>query len=131
MDRRPDERRIGHRKSVVGLQCKWDLDGAGVKKRLFKRYSPTTAEVVELSLSGATIVAVSSPLLTPGTAVALEIEGQRGGVAIRNIAPASIDGFSRYGVEFLQLEPGIRIRITEFVGSDRPDNLETIWHNAR
>jgi len=102
-----------------------------MKKRLFKRYSPTTAEVVELSLSGATIVAVSSPLLTPGTAVAIEIEGQRGGVAIRNLAPASTEGLSRYGVEFLQLEPGVRLRITEFVGSDRPDNLETIWHNAR
>ena len=131
MDRRPDERRIGHRKPVVGLHCTWDLAGVGVRRRFLRRHVPVQAEVTELSVSGATVIAPASELLVPGTAVAIEIEGERGGVAVRNVAPAATDGMSRYGVEFLQLGPGIRSRINEFVGSDRPDNLETIWHNAR
>jgi len=103
----------------------------GQRRRLFRRHVPVQADVTELSVSGATVIAPSSDLLVPGTAVAIEIEGERGGVAVRNIALASSDGMTRYGVEFLQLGPRIRARINEFVGSDRPDNLETIWHNAR
>jgi hypothetical protein len=131
MEQRPSERRIGARKAVIGLHCRWDLDGAGQKKRFLRRPAEQTAEITELSVSGATIVALSSDLLVPGTAVAIEIEGAKGGVAIRNLRPSSQAGMTCYGVEFLQLGNAIRARINEFVAADRPDHLEAVWHKAR
>ena len=94
MEQRPSERRIGARKAVIGLHCRWDLDGAGQKKRFLRRPAEQTAEITELSVSGATIVALSSDLLVPGTAVAIEIEGAKGGVAIRNLRPSSHAGMT-------------------------------------
>jgi hypothetical protein len=44
MEQRPSERRIGERKPVVGLRCRWDLDGAGQKKRFLRRPAEQTAE---------------------------------------------------------------------------------------
>lgn len=128
---RPNERRIGERKPVIGLHCRWDLDGVGQKKRLLRRPAVQTAEISELSVSGATVVAPSSDLLVPGTAVAIEIEGARGGVAVRNVRPSSQAGMSCYGVEFLQLGAAVRAKINEFVAADRPDHLEAVWHKAR
>lgn len=131
MEQRPSERRIGERKAVIGLHCRWDLDGVGQKKRFLRRPAEQTAEITELSVSGATIVAPSSDLLVPGTAVAIEIEGAKGGVAIRNLRPSSHEGMTCYGVEFLQLGSAVRARINEFVAADRPDHLEAVWHKAR
>jgi hypothetical protein len=67
----------------------------------------------------------------PGTAVAIEIEGAKGGVAVRNVRPSTQDGMTCYGVEFLQLGTSVRTRINEFVAADRPDHLEAVWHRAR
>ena len=128
---RPSERRIGERKQVIGLRCRWDLDGVGQKKRFLRRPAEQTGEITELSVSGATVVAPSSDLLVPGTAVAVEIEGAKGGVAVRNVRPSTQDGMTCYGVEFLQLGNAVRAKINEFVAADRPDHLEAVWHRAR
>lgn len=131
MDRRPNERRIGERKAVVGLRCRWDLDAVGQKRRLFRKPVEQQGDVIDLSVSGATVIAPTSDLLTVGTTVAIEIEGGRGGVAIRNIRPSTHHGMSCYGIEFLQLDPTVRKKVNEFVAVDRPDHLEAVWYSAR
>ena len=113
------------------LHAHWTVEWAGQTHRLLRRPAEKAAEVTELSVSGATIVAPSSDLLVPGTAVAIEIEGAKGGVAIRNLRPSSHEGMTCYGVEFLQLGSAVRARINEFVAADRPDHLEAVWHKAR
>ncbi|MFM7068620.1 MAG: PilZ domain-containing protein [Actinomycetes bacterium] len=125
------ERRIGHRKPVVGLRCRWDLTGVGQKKRLLRRPAEQYGDVLELSVSGALIAAPASDLLVPGTVVSIDVEGQHGGVAIRNVRPAAVDGHHHYGVEFLQLDAGLRAQINEFIASDRPGHLEAVWHKSR
>lgn len=102
MDREKD-RRLGARHVLGPVAVRWRLDdGPAVGPQDQGRDSgPERAGLLDLSVSGARIMARTSPDLSVGDWTTVSIRGCTGPVIIRRIVPSRQAGFSQYGIEFL------------------------------
>ncbi len=79
-----------------------------------RRDGPEPAGLLDLSVSGARIMARTSDDLAVGDWTMVTIRGATGPVVVRRIAPATTEGFSHYGLEFLDpLSPLTQLVHTE------------------
>jgi hypothetical protein len=98
MEWAPGEKRIGRRRQIKSVPMAWCRDPSNP--------SPFDAEVrpdgriVELSVSGAGLVATTHPYVEIGSTVLIACMGCTGLVIIRRIEPDMYPGESYYGVEF-------------------------------
>ncbi|HWJ96991.1 MAG TPA: hypothetical protein VNQ33_02460 [Acidimicrobiales bacterium] len=110
MERDHIERRIGVRRQIRSVPMAWCRDPANP--------SPYDAQVrpdgnlVEVSVSGAGLIAVTHPYLQEGTKVLIACLGAVGPVIARRIEPDVYPGESYYGVEFC--EPNGRLAQTVY-----------------
>lgn len=111
--------RIGHRYDLAGLDVRW---GPGNGK---------AGQIVDLSVSGAGIVAPTDRRAAVGEVITIAIEGQPTEAIVRDIRPAERDGYQHYGVEFLDTPAELLAVLNRVVGrtSHQPD-LEDVWNRA-
>lgn len=102
------ERRIGRRRQIRSVPMAWCRDPNQPDPYLAER-SPD-GSIVELSVSGAGIVAVTHPYLHVGEKVIICAAGVAGLVIARRIEHDLYPGESYYGVEFA--EPNSRLGST-------------------
>lgn len=91
------ERRLGQRHVLGPVAVRWRLDGdpddgGGA--------TPERAGLLDLSVSGARIMARDCDDLAVGDTTMVQIRGAAGPVIIRRINPSSQPGFSTFGIEF-------------------------------
>lgn len=123
------DRRLGARHVVGPVAVRWRLD-VGPMGRAVEPADGSGAEragLLDLSVSGARIMARTSPDLSVGDWTMVSIRGHSGPVAIRRIAPSRQEGFSHYGLEFLDpLSPLTQLVHEELarrhVGAELPAN---------
>jgi hypothetical protein len=121
--------RLVERYRTLGLQFTWHPPTRGL---LGTRPKPATAEVIDVSVSGALLLAPANAAVRRGAVVDIEHAGARGRVEVRHLH-SSLDPDQTYvGVQFVQLQRQLRVRIFELVAQQRGDtnNLEWIWRNA-
>jgi hypothetical protein len=100
MDRTSGERRIGTRRQIRSVPMAWCRDPA--RPSAFDAEVRPDGNVVELSVSGAGIVAVTHPYLDVGRTVLIACMGVTGAIVVRRIEAEIYPGESYYGVEFAE-----------------------------
>jgi hypothetical protein len=125
------ERRIGNRKPVDRLPIDWQVGErpAGFGRRR-KKDATVDAQVHEVSITGAAITAPHSAELIRGRRVRIGVGGLHGLVVIKRSVPTAEVGITRYGVEFVEMDPGLTDQLRELVAADRPEGLEERWQQA-
>lgn len=96
------DRRLGTRHVLGPVAVRWRLDDGPVAPTDQDRDDgPERAGLLDLSVSGARIMARTSPDLRVGDWTNVSIRGRSGPVIVRRILPSRQTGFSQYGIEFL------------------------------
>lgn len=100
-------------------------------RRGLLRREPTAlrAQLVELSVSGAMILA---PLgdTRPGHLVEIRWNGHAGNVIVRRITPTTSPEVHLFGVEFAQWDVELKDLVSQTLGRQRPQDLESRWRRA-
>lgn len=97
MDEPRRERRLGQRRVLGPVAVRWRLDGDGDP---MSEAAPERAGLLDLSASGARIMARSCDDLAVGDITRVQICDASGPVIVRRITPSSQPGFSTFGIEF-------------------------------
>lgn len=96
------DRRLGTRHVLGPVAVRWRLDEGPVGPADQDREDgPERAGLLDLSVSGARIMARTSADLKVGDWTNVSIRGRSGPVIVRRIVPSRQPGFSQYGIEFL------------------------------
>ena len=98
VDWAPMDKRIGKRRQIRSVPMAWCRDP--LNPSAFEAETRPDGRIVELSVSGAGIVAVTHPYLDVGKTVLIAAVGLTGAVIVRRIDPDVYPGESYYGVEF-------------------------------
>lgn len=115
---------------AVGFRFTW----LPVTRGMFGlKTKPVPVEVIDLSVSGALILAPHHPKVGSGTIVPIVVDGGKGLVEVRHVQEAPDPAMRYYGLLFVELQPALRRRIHELVASQRGDlgRLEWAWQRAR
>lgn len=125
-------RRIGRRTPAGGLTIAWHLVDVVDKPRWGRRRVTVareeTAELLDLSLSGAKVAVDEVDPIPVGTQVRIAIERDEGTAIVRRVEPGP-DGTSIYGIHFLQLSPPLQAQFAKLLEGDR-GYLESRWKSA-
>ena len=106
---------------MVGLPGSWHPSRASRRAAAWAHRGSPAAEpvrVVDLSVSGAGVLAGSATLLHPGAVMCLRFEGGKGHVQIRHIAdpvPGDDESEVYYGVTFMRLDERLRAVVHSLV----------------
>ena len=92
------ERRIGFRRSVLGVEMLLPPPPARFGRR---RPQPVVARLLDLSVSGAGLLAPTLDALQINATVPVELHGETGKVKVRTVRPTDQPGRTRYGVQFV------------------------------
>jgi hypothetical protein len=92
------ERRIGTRRQIRSVPMAWCRDPANPNP--FDADQRPDGNIVELSVSGVGIIAVTHPYLEVGRTVLIAAMGTTGALIARRIEPDVYPGESYYGMEF-------------------------------
>ncbi|HYI60496.1 MAG TPA: PilZ domain-containing protein [Acidimicrobiales bacterium] len=92
------ERRLGQRHVLGPVAVRWRLDDAPATED--GGATPERAGLLDLSVSGARIMARDCDDLAVGDITTVQIRGAAGPVIVRRITPSSQSGFSTFGLEF-------------------------------
>ena len=105
------DRRIGRRHPNID-HIIWEPQ---LPRRLFRRRPWEQATIVETSVSGALVQAHTNRAIRRGTRISIAVGTDRGLVAVRRVDPAPNPLMSRYGVEFVWLDPALRARFDDVI----------------
>ena len=96
------DRRLGTRHVLGPIAVRWRLDDGPVAPVDQDRTSGAErAGLLDLSVSGCRIMARATDDLAVGDWTMVSIRGRSGPVVVRRIMPSRQEGFSQYGLEFL------------------------------
>ena len=123
-------RRLGERLPLGEVLLSWRVDEVVPGRLRDKPRPPEIGRLIDVSVSGAAIVAPASPDLRPGRAVVVRLDGADAVVRIRRIAEFGDDGWRIYGVEFLDLDLAFRDWINALLDIRRPDSTKLGWDSA-
>ncbi|HSL56270.1 MAG TPA: PilZ domain-containing protein [Acidimicrobiales bacterium] len=124
-----DERRIGRRVQLGGLTMEVTVP-APARRRFRRPGGPTVhvMDVIDLSVSGALVEGPDTEGLGHGTVVPIRLEGREGLVRIRRVLRDEQAQRSRYGIEFIETDPELRLQIDTLIGRALHPDGEPRWH---
>lgn len=121
-------RRIGDRRPVDIRDVSWSPCQDPRRRTRLRKPAPFTARLVDLSFTGASVVA---PRGTPvGAQVAIAVDNLHGIVVVRRSTAIAGTTLARYGVEFHILQIGLRELVARTLDTHDP-NHEWRWAKAR
>ncbi|MEO8693295.1 MAG: PilZ domain-containing protein [Acidimicrobiales bacterium] len=113
----PGNRRLGERVEILPVAIAWTP--AIAKQRPGRRAQPQPARLVEVSISGARIMARSRAGIEVGTWMTLDIESYHALVEVRRIVEADDGTGFTFGVSFVLLAPALQRKIGRTVAQRR------------
>ncbi len=106
-ERPPRDRRVFQRVETRGLPLEFDVqEPRGFLRH--RRRSGRSAEVIDVSVSGAQVMVATHGRWQPASMVTIRHDGSVGKALIRWEAPGPTPDTRLYGVEFLELEAPLR-----------------------
>jgi hypothetical protein len=111
------ERRIGERFGLHDPVFQWRVPPDNASRRERRKTKPSECRFLDVSVTGALILAPVASDLRVGARVLVGYEGETTTVRIRRIEPYN-KSFSIYGVSFVDLAP--RLQELIFMTGDRP-----------
>lgn len=128
------ELRLGARVPVQGLWVLWDLGRVDRRSARERRRHPVEqqfGQVMDLSVSGAGIVAPAAAHLRVGTMIDIEAGGFKGMIAIHRISEIGDPDQRLYGVSFVDFPPAFTGFVYSVLEADRPPDLRDRWQRSR
>lgn len=123
-------RRLGERVPLGEVLLAWRVDEV-IPGRLRDKPRPIeVGRMVDVSVSGAAIVAPVAPELRRGRAVAIRLDGADALVRIRRIDDFGDPDWRIYGVELLEADLAFRDWINSLLDNRRPDSRQLGWEDA-
>jgi len=123
---RPD-RRLGHRYDTSATELTWHVPQ---RHWLRTRMEPRPVTMVNVSTTGAAVVADTVPDFECHSLVTLECEGLTITAAVQRIVPGDHDGVSYYGLQFVDPPPAaIELFMSRTDAATRAA-LEEYWRTA-
>ena len=126
--------RISHRRSGERLRVELDEIGwepPGRPRRRFPMRLPVqTARVIDMSITGASVIAPVDPPLTVGQRVTIRFGLHSGIVEIRHIEQTSDRAMTRYGTQFVMLDKPLQDLVAASIAVHRPGTEET-WRTEQ
>ena len=118
-------RRIGQRVSIVPVAGAWTPAGAKRRFRLGRQPRPQLVHLIEVSASGARVVAHSSKPIPIGTWMVLDVEGWHNVVEVRRVVAHADRSARTFGVVFVLLAPELEKKINDAVARARANAPST------
>jgi len=118
-------RRVGDRLAVQGIVLGWNTKGRRTPR--WKRQPFAEADVIDVSVSGASVLAPDDRSILLNQKVTVTAGGALGEVRVRRIVPVSNGQTAVFGVEFVSLEEPLEALLYSRLGSlgPRPDDI--VW----
>jgi len=113
----PGDRRLGKRVEITPIAIVWAP--AIAKQRSGRRVEPQPAHLVEVSISGARVVAQSRAGIEVGAWMTLDVEGYHALVEVQRIVESDEGTGFTFGVSFVLLAPGLQETINRTVAQHR------------
>ncbi len=123
-------RRLGERLPLGEVLISWRVDEIIPGRLRDKPRPPEIGRLLDVSVSGAAIVAPASPDLRVGRAVAIRLDSADALVRIRRIGDFGDEEWRVYGVEFLESDLAFRDWINGLLDVRRPDARAMGWDRA-
>lgn len=125
------ERRIAERGAVAPLALRMTAteQTKGLLGGLRRVEVTEPAYLVDLSVSGAAVIARAIGGLGVRAPVLLSHEGHSARAVVRRLVQRD-DGRVLYGVDFVEMDPEMRVELFSLVAQRRPGELERIWLQA-
>lgn len=95
-------RRLGERLGVHGVVVGWDTAGRRSPRRHRRTFAE--ADVIDVSVTGAQLLAPTSPRIDIDSVVTIAAGGALGVVRVTRIVPVTNGPLRVFGVEFVELE---------------------------
>lgn len=109
-----DDRRMGQRVSPTDMTVVWCPPGTKVGSRRASK-QPGVARVLDISQTGAQLVAKVDERIQRGAALDLIMRDEPCEVRVRWIRPTSVEDVLAYGIEFIHPSPEITQIITDVI----------------
>jgi hypothetical protein len=123
-------RRLGERIHLDDVFIAWRVDEV-LPGRLRDKPRPVeVGRLIDVSVSGASIVAPGAPELRPGRAVVIRLDDAEAVVRIRRISDFGDEDFRLFGVEFIDSDLVFRDWINGLLSARRPDEHGLGWDRA-
>lgn len=123
-------RRLGERLALGEVLLSWRVDEVIPGRVRDKPRPPEIGRLIDVSVSGAAIVAPASSDLRPGRPVVIRLDGADAVVRIRRIGDVGDDAWRLYGVEFVDLDLAFRDWINALLDVRRLDARALGWDRA-
>lgn len=109
-----------------GIELAWNLRN---QKRLLRQPTPTSdiAHLLDVSAAGASVRAPSKPAVARESIVWVAMSGAKGLVRVKSVRPDPAAGSSIYGVEFVELDHGLREQLMVPLAERRAHVSEANW----
>jgi len=126
-----NDRRIGQRVRITDLAWTWEVPRARGRLTIGPtRLVLQQAKVVNLSVTGAGLLALQNRAVHPGMRLAFLVGKATGVVQVRQIRSTFDEHSSYYGVRFVMLDDDLRRLLYELVAQDRIHH-DPLWHTSR
>jgi len=125
------DRRIGQRVRITDLAWTWEVPKARTRLTIGPtRLVLQEARVVNLSVTGAGLLAHHNKALHPGVRLAFLVGQATGVVQVRQVRSTFDENSSYYGVRFVVLDDELRRVLYDLVAHDRR-HLDSAWTSSR
>lgn len=123
-------RRLGERLHLGEVLIAWRVDEVIPGRVRDRPRPPEVGRMIDVSVSGAAIVAPAATELRPGRAVVIRLDDAESVVRIRRIVDFGEDGWLLYGVELMESDLVFRDWINGLLDVRRPQSVQAAWESA-
>lgn len=124
-------RRLGERIPIGDVLLVWRAEDEGDRRSRRRGAEPEVGRLLDVSVSGAAVVAPTATELRAGSAVLVQLGNARAVVRVKRIEDFGDDDWRTYGVEFVETEPEFLDWINHLLNGRRDARLIENWNHAR
>ncbi len=123
-------RRLGERIQLGDVFLQWRLDEVVNGRFRTRPRDPEVARLLDVSVSGAAVVAPVAPDLRRGSIVMTRLGDAEAVLRIRRIQDFGDAEWRLYGTEFVRVDPEVLDWISQLLDGKRPHLLVDTWNTS-
>lgn len=123
-------RRLGERIPIGDVFMVWRASDEGDARPKRSRREPELARLLNVSVSGAAVVAPTAADLRRGSVLLVQLGNARAAVRIKRIEEFGEADWRTYGVEFVETDPEFLEWISHVLAGRRSSDLIETWNHA-
>lgn len=106
----------------------WRAEEHADRRRRRRHRDPEVGRLVDISVSGASVVAPAADDIGPGSVVLMQLGNARAAARIRRVESFDAEGWRIYGVEFVEVSPELLEWVNHLLDERRDRGLIHVWN---